>query len=64
MYFTHYRNFGEHEAVKYIMKPLENVSSEENVYHCVISFQNHSTTVFCKNEHEGRQKGAQALLQV
>lgn len=64
MYFTHYRNFGEHEEVKYSMEPLENVSDEENCYHCIISVQNHSTTFVCNNKREGRQKGAQALLQV
>lgn len=64
MYFTHYRNFGIHEKVKYRIKHLKNMSDGENCYKFVVSIQNHSTTVFCNNKSEGHQKGAQALLQV
>jgi len=33
-------------------------------YRCTMSVDRYTATVICKNKREGRQKGAQALLQV
>lgn len=33
-------------------------------YRCTMNVDRYTATVICKNKREGRQKGAQALLQV
>lgn len=46
------------------MQSMQSGSEAEIFYRCTMSVKEYSATVICKNKREGRQKGAQALLQV
>lgn len=46
------------------MQRMQSGFESKIFYRCTMAVKEHSATVICKNKREGRQKGAQALLQV
>jgi len=60
----YYRNFGNDVNVKCDLVAMQSGFDSTIFYRCTMSVDRYTATVICKNKREGRQKGAQALLQV